>query len=98
MTMAPENQSLPSLHCSFCGKEQSTVKQLIVGPHTTCICDECIAICQDAIQDKTWVGRWQARWRGIHQRLSLSLLDKHEWHWLLLLSILILQVVTLFRI
>lgn len=44
---------LPSLHCSFCGKEQSAVSQLIVGPHTTCICNECIVICQDAIREKT---------------------------------------------
>lgn len=40
-----------SLHCSFCGKNQFEVKKLIAGP-TVFICDECIEICQDIIQEE----------------------------------------------
>jgi len=40
-----------SLHCSFCGKNQFDVKKLIAGP-TVFICDECIEICQDIIQEE----------------------------------------------
>jgi ATP-dependent Clp protease ATP-binding subunit ClpX len=31
--------------CSFCGKPQSRVKQLILGPEQNAICDECVKIC-----------------------------------------------------
>ncbi len=35
-------------HCSFCGKPESQVKQLIMQDDV-CICDECIAACNDVI-------------------------------------------------
>ena len=40
-----------SLHCSFCSKNQFEVKKLIAGP-TVFICDECIEVCQDIIQEE----------------------------------------------
>ena len=41
----------PSLCCSFCGKLQKEVKKLIAGP-TVYICDECIALCNDIIEEE----------------------------------------------
>ena len=41
----------PSLCCSFCGKLQKEVKKLIAGP-TVYICDECIALCTDIIEEE----------------------------------------------
>ena len=38
------------IYCSFCGKDQNAVKKLIAGPDVY-ICDECIVLCQDIIED-----------------------------------------------
>jgi ATP-dependent Clp protease ATP-binding subunit ClpX len=40
-----------SLRCSFCSKSQSEVRKLIAGPHVY-ICDECIEICTDIIDEE----------------------------------------------
>ncbi len=39
--------------CSFCGKPQEVVKKIIAGPGVY-ICDECIALCQDIIDDEVY--------------------------------------------
>lgn len=41
-----------TLYCSFCGKSQHEVRKLIAGP-TVFICDECIELCTDIIQEET---------------------------------------------
>ncbi len=38
------------LRCSFCGKNQSEVKKLIVGPGVY-ICDECVELCNGIIKE-----------------------------------------------
>ena len=38
------------LFCSFCGKNQSEVKNLIAGP-SVYICDECVSLCNDIIKE-----------------------------------------------
>ncbi len=40
-----------NLCCSFCGKSQRDVQKLIAGP-TVYICDECIGLCGDIIDDE----------------------------------------------
>ena len=40
------------VRCSFCGKSQDQVKKLIAGPNGTYICDECIEICADIIEEE----------------------------------------------
>ena len=40
------------IRCSFCGKTQDQVQKLIAGPSGTYICDECVAICADIIDDE----------------------------------------------
>ena len=39
-----------ALNCNFCGKSQKEVKKLIAGPGVY-ICDECIDLCTDIIQE-----------------------------------------------
>jgi len=39
--------------CSFCGKPQEVVKKIIAGPGVY-ICDECIALCQDIIDEEAF--------------------------------------------
>ena len=38
-------------YCSFCGKTENLVKKLITGKNGACICDECISICNDMINE-----------------------------------------------
>jgi hypothetical protein len=37
--------------CSFCGKNQDHVRRLIAGPTGVYICDECISLCNEIIED-----------------------------------------------
>ena len=37
--------------CSFCGKSQEQVERLIAGPGGVYICDECVALCQEIIEE-----------------------------------------------
>ena len=39
------------LRCSFCGKTQDEVKKIIAGP-TVYICDECIELCNDIMEEE----------------------------------------------
>ncbi|MCL6581825.1 MAG: ATP-dependent Clp protease ATP-binding subunit ClpX, partial [Firmicutes bacterium] len=39
------------LKCSFCGKAQDQVKRLVAGPGVY-ICDECIELCNEIIEDE----------------------------------------------
>jgi hypothetical protein len=48
-TDAPPEKA--TLYCSFCGKSQHEVRVLIAGP-TTFICDECVGLCDDIIDQK----------------------------------------------
>jgi hypothetical protein len=38
--------------CTFCGKTQHEVGTLIAGPSSTFICDECVEVCNDVVNDK----------------------------------------------
>ena len=40
------------VRCSFCGKTQAQVRKLIAGPNGTYICDECIGICSEIIEEE----------------------------------------------
>ncbi len=45
-----KKNSNEALRCSFCNKSQNDVRKLIAGP-TVFICDECVAVCQDIIDE-----------------------------------------------
>lgn len=40
------------LKCSFCGKYQDQVKRLIAGPGGVYICDECVELCSEIIEEE----------------------------------------------
>ena len=42
-----------SVKCLFCGKPQEMVKRIVAGPNAY-ICDECIAICNNIIEDENY--------------------------------------------
>lgn len=48
--MASRSDNKPC-YCSFCGKSQDMVRKLIAGPNGVFICDECIDICTEIIED-----------------------------------------------
>jgi ATP-dependent Clp protease ATP-binding subunit ClpX len=39
-------------HCSFCGKNQDQVRRLIAGPGAVYICDECVDLCREIIDEE----------------------------------------------
>ncbi len=49
--MAGRN-SEDKIRCSFCGKSQQQVRKLIAGPNGAFICDECIDICSEIIEEE----------------------------------------------
>ena len=50
--MPQQTDNPPKVVCSFCGKEQSQVKRLIGGPGRAFICDQCVVLCQQIIDDE----------------------------------------------
>ncbi|MQC47660.1 MAG: AAA family ATPase, partial [Chloroflexi bacterium] len=44
-------------NCSFCGKNQDQVKRLIAGPGAVYICDECVELCQEIINEESQGGK-----------------------------------------
>src|SRR3954452_13920269 len=49
--MARIGESADLLQCSFCGKSQKQVQQLIAGPGVY-ICDECVELCNEIIEER----------------------------------------------
>ncbi|MBW4042104.1 MAG: ATP-dependent Clp protease ATP-binding subunit ClpX [Acidobacteria bacterium] len=49
--MARMGESADLLKCSFCGKSQKQVQQLIAGPGVY-ICDECVELCNEIIEER----------------------------------------------
>lgn len=43
-----------NIKCSFCGKPQEVVKKIIAGPSGVFICDECVGLCQDIIEEEVY--------------------------------------------
>ena len=49
--MAGKNSG-SDVRCSFCNKSQNQVKKMIAGPAGVYICDECIEICSDILEEE----------------------------------------------
>lgn len=58
--MARDDGRNHAARCSFCGKSESMVHKLIEGPGVF-ICDECISLCNNLIEDSVNVGRRSAK-------------------------------------
>jgi hypothetical protein len=53
--------------CSFCGKSQDEVRQLVAGPHAF-ICDECIELCTIIVRKEN--GSFYLRSADEHRQLA----------------------------
>ncbi len=40
------------IHCSFCNKSERQVRKMLAGPNGAYICDECIEICADILEEE----------------------------------------------
>ena len=50
--MAANRTNRVQYHCSFCGKNQDQVRRLIAGPGAVYICDECVDLCREIIDEE----------------------------------------------
>lgn len=50
--MANKTEERKQLRCSFCNKNQDQVRKLIAGPNNVYICDECIEICSEIVEEE----------------------------------------------
>src|SRR5581483_10026049 len=53
LEMANTRGSRGQYHCSFCGKSQDQVRRLIAGPGAVYICDECVDLCREIIDEES---------------------------------------------
>ncbi len=51
--MASNRSKRTQYHCSFCGKSRDQVRRLIAGPGSVYICDECIELCREIIEEES---------------------------------------------
>ena len=54
------NYSRQTPRCSFCGKEQRMVNRLVAGPNVY-ICNECIALCNEILNDESFMDQEETR-------------------------------------
>ena len=48
MPVRPEDK----IRCSFCGKSQEQVRKMIAGSGNVYICDECIELCSEILEEE----------------------------------------------
>ena len=59
--MASGRTSKVQYHCSFCGKNQDQVRRLIAGPGAVYICDECVDLCREIIDEESSNGQTKTK-------------------------------------
>jgi len=82
VTKSKKNEPPDFLSCSFCGKGQREVRKLIAGP-TVYICDECIALCNEIIDEEVETESSRPRMvvpkpAEIHQELDTYVIGQHK--------------------
>ncbi|MCC8017468.1 MAG: ATP-dependent Clp protease ATP-binding subunit ClpX [Clostridiales bacterium] len=73
--MAGRMNSDNRIRCSFCGKTEGQVNKMIAGPNGTYICDECIEICNEILEEDQIRG--DGREQG-HSEWEINLLKPEE--------------------
>lgn len=51
--MSKKKDEPQNVRCSFCGKSQEAVNRIVAGPGVY-ICDECVGVCQNIIENNTY--------------------------------------------
>ncbi|MEI6136692.1 MAG: ATP-dependent Clp protease ATP-binding subunit ClpX, partial [Chloroflexota bacterium] len=63
-------------NCSFCGKNQDQVKRLIAGPGAVYICDECVDLCQEIINEESQSGKSVGKASGTRIRTPQEIMNQ----------------------
>ncbi len=66
--------------CSFCHRDQSQVRRLIAGPDGVFICDECVTLCQEVLEEdavQTGPIAPDPRWRLVSPKEIMAQLDEY---------------------
>ena len=72
--MADKIKGSTRVRCSFCNKSEDQVRKLIAGPDGAFICDECIAICSEILEEELNYGQ------GEYYGADINLLKPEEIH------------------
>ncbi|MEV0618993.1 ATP-dependent Clp protease ATP-binding subunit ClpX [Nonomuraea sp. NPDC050404] len=67
--MARTGKGGDAVSCSFCGKSRHEVRKLIAGPPSVHICDECVGLCNELMEEERTPGRLPTA-REIHDFLD----------------------------
>ena len=63
------------VRCSFCNKTQAQVRKMIAGPNGAYICDECIEVCSEIIEEELG---YEEETSQYHNLLRHTLLPKPQ--------------------
>ena len=66
--------------CSFCHRDQSQVRRLIAGPDGVFICDECVTLCQEVLEEdgvEAAITAPETSWRLASPREIMTQLDEY---------------------
>jgi ATP-dependent Clp protease ATP-binding subunit ClpX len=81
--MATTKGSRLQYQCSFCAKSQDQVKKLIAGPGAVYICDECVELCREIIEEEGGPAKAAATQkvpppRALHDQLSEYVIGQEQ--------------------
>jgi ATP-dependent Clp protease ATP-binding subunit ClpX len=81
--MATTKGSRLQYQCSFCAKSQDQVKKLIAGPGAVYICDECVELCREIIEEEGGPAKAAATQkvpapRSLHDQLSEYVIGQEQ--------------------
>ena len=66
--------------CSFCHRDQNEVRRLIAGPEGVFICDECVGLCQEVLEEDGIQVKPEGstlRWHLVPPREIMTQLDEY---------------------
>jgi ATP-dependent Clp protease ATP-binding subunit ClpX len=69
--------------CSFCGRDQDEVRRLIAGPDGVFICDECVGLCQEVLEEDGILAAAEraaesgTKWKLVPPKEILAQLDEY---------------------
>ena len=66
-----------SLTCSFCGKSRKDVTKMIVGAKKTSICNECVKLCVEILDEDIVKSRKEKLYSGDKNILNPVLIKEH---------------------
>ncbi len=68
--MADKRMQPPMRRCSFCGRGENIVSKLVAGPDGVYICEECVLICNDILEESMEEDEMLAAREAVRRRTS----------------------------